>query len=126
MPPFLFRGVEIQLSVDGAATASRFPSPVTASLIRHHCEVDTAEGRWWTDPVSGIPCLIAYAAEDLVAHDEITWNFDTSTAAGPFTISHSEARDRRRRGLGSTRCICNEPFDCCSGRYTRLADITDS
>jgi hypothetical protein len=128
MPPFRVHGVELHLSIDGAAAAARYPSPNNAAIFRHFCDDETVEGRWWSDPASSIPCLIAYAARELCDEDELFWCFDTATAAGPYTIDHAEARTRLRNGLGAQRCPCCQPLDCPWGRYIRTtqADVSDA
>ena len=54
LPPFQVRGAKLRCALDGAARASRFPSPQEAAIYQHSCEDPTLLCEWWVgrpDPV---------------------------------------------------------------------------
>ncbi len=113
---FRVRGTELFCAVDGAARASRFPSPREAAIYRHSCEDPTLLSEWWM--VGPIPCLIARTARELRSFDQFVWDFNVQ-AAGGYTMDLAAARAWRRAGGRSAPCPCNRPYDCSSEQLVR-------
>ena len=120
LPPVIFGGAALALSVDGSARASRFPSSTEAALFNHTCDQPTVTGEWWL--AGQIPCLIGFTSRPLSQIDCLDWNFDAHNLALPYVMTHAEARAWRRAGHIARRCPCNRPFDCPRDGFLRLPD----
>ena len=116
LPPFRARGAELLCAVDGAARASRFPSPREAAIYRHSCEDPTLLGEWWMG--GPIPCLIARTARELRGFDQLEWDFNVQ-AEGGYTMNLAAARAWRRAGGCFAPCPCFLPHDCPSEQFVR-------
>lgn len=123
LPVVRLHGVDVHLSVDGSARAARFPSAGEAVLYDHECEDPNLVGEWWMG--APVPCLVARAARTLSLCEPLAWNFDVQCAR-PYTLSQAEAREWRRSGHRTSRCICNRPRDCPFDRFIRVATSPDS
>ena len=116
LPSFRVRGTELFCAVDGAARASRFPSPREAAIYRHSCADPTLFSEWWM--VGPLPCLIARTARELRGFDQLVWDFNVQ-AAGGYTMDLAAARAWRRAGGRFAPCPCNQPNDCPSDQLVR-------
>ena len=123
LPPFFTHGVDIQLSVDGAAQSARYPTSTQAALIRHSCSDPTVAGEWWHGGVAGgfhPPVLIARTLVTLYSGEDLTWNFDDlEDPRNPYTLSPLAAESWRDAGNATIPCRCNEPAECPLLRHLR-------
>ena len=116
--PFRFEKAVYELVVDAGAYCRRAnPLPINAALFNHACRERTAKLGW--NGHSTLPCVVAYAARDLVGGEALVYNYDSDLSDRGYTLGRAEKDFLRERGLAVHPCACRGNAPCPRDRWFR-------